>query len=1004
MRGGPGYGSGTSALPARDGGQVRSGGISHARYAWTLAAAWTGIVISLLLLHTHGYRSVTLTLARSEALAHLNREQAARLWAASHGGVYVPVDEITPPSPYLAHIPERDLVTPSGTRLTLMDPAYMIRQMSEVYSRLYGVAGRVTSLFPIRPENTPDEWEKKALLAFQQGAEEVNEIVQINGEPYYRLMRPMRAEAACLACHMGQNYQVGGIVGGINVAVPLSTLLEHERDEIVTESTTYGLIWILGIAGIQFGSRRLARHDKERRTAEEQTRLHSRQQIILNSLLRIGLINIPLDKKLELALEEILATPWLPLLSKGGIFLVEKEPNVLVLKVHKHLPTALLRTCARVRFGWCLCGRAAAKRHIVSASRVDDRHDTTYEGMMPHGHYNVPILSEGKVLGVIVLYLTEGHEGTPSEEEFLISVANTLAGIVEREKAEQALRQSEERYALAAQGANDGLWDWDLKRGAIYFSARWKAILGEREDEIGDNPQEWFQRVHPADLGSLDRALKAHWAGEAAHFEHEYRILHKDGGYRWVLSRGLVVRDEDGNPSRMAGSMTDITDRRLTEEQALYDALHDPLTGLPNRVLLLDRLRHAMERFSRYTQPGFAVLFLDLDRFKNVNDSLGHLMGDRLLLEAGRRLVACVRAPDTVARLGGDEFVVLLEEIGEVNDVIRLVERIQQDLSAPIRLGEHEVFTSASIGIVLGGGHYEQPEELLRDADTAMYRVKARGKAGYEVFDSAMHAHALSVLGLEKDLRHAVERQEFCVHYQPIVNLKDGRIAGFEALLRWRHPVRGLLSPLQFLEVAEETGLIIPIGQQLLHDVCRQLAYWRRDIPAAANLWISVNLSSKQIAVRQDLVGMVRRALDEHHLDGACLRLEITESVMMEDMEAAVALLGQLHALGVQLSVDDFGTGYSSLRYLHRFPLQTLKIDRSFIHGEGSGLANSGITGTVVALAHALKLNVVAEGVETSEQLDRLRGLGCEYVQGYLFSRPLEAGAAAELLAARPRW
>jgi diguanylate cyclase (GGDEF)-like protein/PAS domain S-box-containing protein len=570
--------------------------------------------------------------------------------------------------------------------------------------------------------------------------------------------------------------------------------------------------------------------------------------------------------------------------------------------------------------------------------------------------------------------------------------------VTEHRRAEAALRESEERYALAAQGANDGVWDWDLRTGAVYYSPRWKAILGCEEAEIGSSPDEWLSRVHPDDRPRLDADLAAHREGRTAHFQNEHRVRHKRGGHRWVLVRGLAVRDAAGEAYRMAGSLTDITERRLAEERLLRDALRDALTGLPNRALFMDRVGRALERARRHPRHRFAVLFLDLDRFKVVNDGLGHAAGDELLVAIARTLETCLRPGDTVARLGGDEFTILLEDIKGVANATRVADRIQEALASAIALGGQEVFTSASIGIAVSARNYGRAEELLRDADTAMYRAKAQGRARYEVFDVAMHAEAVAQLRLETELRRAIERHEFRVHYQPILDLDGDQVAGFEALVRWQHPTRGLLTPAEFLSVAEDTGLIVPIGRSVLWQACRQMRAWQRHNRGAADWMIAVNLCSRQF-IQPGLVEEIRAVLRDTRLDPRSLVLEITEGVLMDNADAVTAVLEQLRVLGIRLSLDDFGTGYSSLSALHRFPIDFLKIDRSFVRRIGATGDNGEVVRTIVTLAHNLAKDVIAEGVETPEQLAELRGLACDYVQGFYFGRTVDAAAAEALIA-----
>jgi diguanylate cyclase (GGDEF)-like protein/PAS domain S-box-containing protein len=585
--------------------------------------------------------------------------------------------------------------------------------------------------------------------------------------------------------------------------------------------------------------------------------------------------------------------------------------------------------------------------------------------------------------------------------DFPVAVAR-IGSHLSHKRAQEALKESEERYALAARGSNDGLWDWNLLTNVVHFSPRWKAMLGCKESEIGDKPEEWFDRIHDADRERVKEEIAADQKGLTPHFESEHRVLHKDGSFRWMLSRGVAVHDASGNVLRMAGSQTDITEGKVS----------DPLTGLPNRLLFIDRVGRLIKHTKRRKDQLFAVLFLDLDGFKMINDSMGHLIGDQLLLGVAKRLEKCLRSTDTVARLGetftvarlgGDEFTVLLDDIKDPGDAKRAAERMMKALASPFMLGGKEVFTSVSIGIALSNSAYEQPEDILRDADTAMYRAKSLGKARYEVFDADMRAIVMARLQLETDLRHALERGEFRNFYQPIVTLVSGEIAGFEALLRWQHPTRGLLSPIEFIPVAEETGLIRELGWWNLREACQQISEWRASLIAHPHLTVSVNLSAKQF-LQPNLVEDIRKLLDELALPPEALKLEITESTVMADPSAAVEMLQQIKSLGIHLAIDDFGTGYSSLSYLHRFPLDTLKIDRSFIGGMGDEGDGMEIARTILPMANNLRLDVVAEGVETVEQVALLKKLQCKYAQGFYFSRPLSAEGTTALLAGDPKW
>jgi len=582
-------------------------------------------------------------------------------------------------------------------------------------------------------------------------------------------------------------------------------------------------------------------------------------------------------------------------------------------------------------------------------------------------------------------------------------IGGMAVDITERKQAEEALRASEERYALAAQSVNDGLWDWNLKTNEVYYSERWKAMLGCEGEDIGNTPFEWFRRVHPDDLAQVQSLLQDHLEGRSPTFESEHRMRHKDRGYRWVLSRGLAVRNGSGRAYRMVGAQSDTTQRKLAEEQLIHDALHDALTGLPNRTLFVDRLSHRIRHSRREKDRLFGVLFLDLDRFKLVNDSMGHSAGDQLLVETSRRLEQAVRPGDTVARLGGDEFAVLLEDVTEPGDAVRVAERIQTSLKNPIKLENQEVVSTASIGIAMSQTGYEKAEDVLRDADTAMYRAKSEGRARHEVFDSAMHARAVSLLKIENELRQAIEREEFRVFYMPIVSLATGRIDGFEALVRWQHPERGLVSPFDFMGVAEDAGLIIAIDRWVLRRACHEVRTWQQKYPDGDRLTVSVNLSAKQFH-HSDLVDTIRGAITDSGLPGESLGIEITEGVLIDNTSTAGAMLGEMRKLGARIYLDDFGTGYSSLSYLQRFPIDAVKIDRSFVSRLGPKAEGHEIVQAIVTLAHNLGMRVIAEGIESSDQLALLRRLKCGYGQGWLFSKPIPHEEASELLLQETRW
>jgi diguanylate cyclase (GGDEF)-like protein/PAS domain S-box-containing protein len=572
------------------------------------------------------------------------------------------------------------------------------------------------------------------------------------------------------------------------------------------------------------------------------------------------------------------------------------------------------------------------------------------------------------------------------------------ARLVERARFEAALRESEERYALAARGANDGLWDWDLNSGRVYYSARWCEMLGLGSAEMRGGSADWLSRVHPEDSPNLAGKIAALARGADTHLEVEHRVRHADGSYRWMLTRGTIVRDATGKALRMAGSMTDLTERKRLEEQLVHDAFHDALTGLPNRALFMDRLGRAVERAKRDEDCCFALLFLDLDRFKTINDSAGHQIGDHLLTQVATRLEACVRSGDTVARFGGDEFTVLLEGVNSADDAVKMADRVQDCLSPAFSLGCHELYTGASVGIAHSATGFASAEEMLRAANIALHRAKAEGRGRHRLFDAALHARASALLRLETDLRRAETREEYGVEYQPIISLTDGAVAGFEALVRWRHPERGVVYPGEFIPVAEETGRVTRIDRVVLTEACRQAMHWRNLAGVSARrLTMSVNLSAKSFLL-PDLTEYVERTLQETGLSPEELHIEITESVLLSESEAVRVTLFRLREMGIALHLDDFGTGYSSLSYLRRFPISAIKIDRSFVQVVGPDGENSQIARAVITLAHSLGMEVVAEGIEERHQFGQLREWGCAYGQGHLFSKPLDPDRARRLL------
>jgi diguanylate cyclase (GGDEF)-like protein/PAS domain S-box-containing protein len=572
-------------------------------------------------------------------------------------------------------------------------------------------------------------------------------------------------------------------------------------------------------------------------------------------------------------------------------------------------------------------------------------------------------------------------------------------------KAQQALRASEERYALATRAANDGLWDWDLATGSIYYSERWKSMLGFESHEIGSSSSDWFNRVHTSDLPQLMADLEIH-RQSGDRFENEHRLQHKDGNFRHVLCRTIIVRDAAGRPMRLVGSISDITQLKLTEDRLRHDSLHDALTGLPNRALFHQRLGQSLKRV-KSTGGRFAVIYIDLDRFKIINDSLGHAAGDTLLKTITARVLECLKMPTagprsggpTFARMGGDEFTILLESVHDDEELTTLADKIQQIISQPMLIDGHEVYTTASIGLKISCGKEPTAEDLLRDADTAMYRAKTTGKARHVVFDQRMHEDMMRQMRIESDLRRVLERGELSLVYQPIVRLEDGSLRGFEALVRWHHPERGVVSPIEFIPLAEETGLIVPIGQWIIDEACKTLGDWHRLFPETADVTMSINLSRRHLP-EPNLPDHIRQAIGRNGLAPGSLKFEITESFFV-DASLTEDLIDEVKSIGVQIQMDDFGTGHSSLSCLHRFPLNAIKLDRGFIANTTTQPSYAAVVNAIVQLAHNLRMEVIAEGIETPEQLAQLQALECDHGQGYYFAKPLSKPDAEQFIRQR---
>jgi diguanylate cyclase (GGDEF)-like protein/PAS domain S-box-containing protein len=566
-----------------------------------------------------------------------------------------------------------------------------------------------------------------------------------------------------------------------------------------------------------------------------------------------------------------------------------------------------------------------------------------------------------------------------------LQVRDTL---MQQFKSEQTLMISEERWKYALEGAGEGVWDWNLQTDEVFRSARWHEIYGYGEGDIGRTARDGRILIHPDDLAQAVEHIEAYLAGGTEIFISEFRLRCKDGSWKWTLSRGRVVEsDNAGQPLRMIGIHTDISDRKNSEAQVFQLAHYDSLTGLPNRVLFMDRLHQDIRKAQR-SNHSLTLMFLDLDRFKEVNDALGHDAGDQLLQETAQRLMSCTRASDTVARLGGDEFTIILNNLSDSVSLEQVAQSILERLAEPFHIGEEMVYLSTSIGITIYPYDATDAEVLLKNADQAMYAAKDEGKNRYNYFTASMQQAAQVRMRLANDLRAALNTQEFVVYYQPIVELATGSIGKAEALIRWQHPVRGLVSPTEFIPIAEDTGLIVDIGDYVFTQAAQQVAKWRQRKP---DFQVSVNKSPVQFKANKNIHKAWLGYLESIGLPGSSLVIEITEGLLLEARDPVIHQLQDFHKQGLQIAIDDFGTGYSSLAYLKKFDIDYVKIDRSFTRNIQPGSDDMVLCEAIIVMAHKLGLQVVAEGVETAEQRDLLLAAGCDYAQGYLFSRPVPA-------------
>lgn len=779
--------------------------------------------------------------------------------------------------------------------------------------------------------------------------------------------------------------------------------------------------------------------------AEERLKRHLQLQTTVNRILTLSLEEMTLEEVLGNVLDLLLSVPILSLKPMGGIWLVE-EDGVLSLKAHRGFPQGLLQACSSVPFGRCICGGTALSQKIEHRASVDGRHEVTYPEIREHGHYCVPLVYGGKTLGVINLYLEEGHPEDEKETEFLSSIAGILSGVIVRKQAtghvkyrlrlERAIARAS---GLIISGADEDITDALMVVGMAVSADRAYIFRITDQGRTMDCTHEWCAsgvKHYIDDLRAVD-ASRFPWFMERLNSFFTVRVADVEEmpteaeaekeecgreGIKAILLMPIKAKSGDlcgflgfdDTGGKRPWSEDDISmlrivseifanhlERRKDEETIREMAYFDYLTGLPNRRFLLDRLGEDILR-CKWKKRFFAVLFIDLDRFKYINDTFGHGFGDHVLKEIGTRLKSClfegdtVARPeqDTVARIGGDEFTVLLNEINRPEDVVNVIKKLSSALSTPIRAEGQDVYVTASMGISIYPYDGQHPEELLSNADTAMYRAKEDGGNTYRIYRPVMNEKALKFLQLEGMMRKGLEKDEFILHYQPQVNLKTGAITGVEALVRWQAGSSEFISPMDFIPIAEETGLIVEIGERVLRKACEM---GKKIMATGHRVTMAVNISSRQFR-QTNFSSIVEKALKETGFDPSLLELELTESIIMENSEEIINKMEDLRKAGIRFSIDDFGTGFSSLGYLKRLPIAMLKIDRSFIQNITESIDDASIAIAIIRLAHSLKLVVIAEGVETREQLKFLKGLECDMMQGFLFSRPVSGKDVLSLI------
>ena len=880
-------------------------------------------------------------LAQTEARTSLSKDRTFRLWAARHGGLYVPVGPNAQPNPYLK-IANRDIQTAVGT-LTLRNGATILSELSRNNSEQFGLKTRITALQYLNPENRPDQWETAALRKLNSTQQEFAEVVQVDGKPHLRVMQAMLMEKACFKCHANLGIPLGAIRGATGVAVPLAPYLTL-RDQAVNRTIAgHSIIWLLGMIGMGWSARiNVIQKDERRQSRKELEQRESEVRLLLNSVSE-GIVGIDLQGNCTFINPTALS------------ILGYTAPEQLIGANFHAVAHHTKPDGSHHAYGDCPTTEALLRGRCT---RVE--HDLFWgkDGCSVPVEFNShPMLKSGQVVGVVV----------------------TFNNITTRLNAEAHILMLSQGLEHSASGVIITNEQGIISYTNISFS-----------NMTGYGPNEAKGR-HPGFLGSTNQGYEAYQTIKSAlvlgqEWRGEFCARRKNGELFWALSSISPIHNHQNQISHFIINLEDISDRKDAEVMIEHLAYYDPLTDLPNRRMMQDRLDLAMKRSRRLDSPT-ALLYIDLDRFKQVNDTLGHQTGDQLLIEMSNRFQSGLREDDTICRLGGDEFAVILHNIQRDTDAALVADKLVEQAAFPFYLGGTEVFVGASIGIALYPKDAADAESLIKHADIALYHAKEQGKSTYCFYNRELNEASSGRLALESALRHALERNELSLMYQPKIDLASNAVIGVEALLRWTSPEYGAISPARFIPIAEETRQIIPIGEWVLKTACNQQVAWQKQ---GLDLTMAVNLSAVQFHT-PNLIERIAAIIDATGINPAFLELELTESALVQKPDDVAETLGKLRSLGLGIAIDDFGTGYSSLSYLKKFPVNTLKIDQSFVRDLAHDSGDRAIAQSVVALGSNLSIKTVAEGVESLEQNDILKTMGCDLVQGFLYARPITA-------------